>query len=115
MKKFRLKVCQALVSVCNRILPEGAEVTIPPIDGYTPSKVGMSLRYSAKTIQKLKADCNGSEKEARRFVIEDAKANISNSIYNAIMQKGLIKYKVSYPQKGEINVSGELKVYIPKE
>lgn len=115
MRKVRLFICRFLVKVCNWILPEQVDVIIPQIDGYTASKVGMTLRYSADFIQKLRADFKGSEKDARAYVINDAKLNISNSIYNALVEKKLIKFKVSYPQKGEINVSGELKVYVPKE
>lgn len=115
MRKFRMSICRALVKVCNWLLPEGAEAVIPPIDGYTPSKVGMTLRYSADMISKLTADMKGNNREARKFVIDDAKTNIATSIFNALVEKKMIQYKVSYPQKGEIQVSGELKVYVPKE
>ena len=56
MKKVRFFICRQLVKLCNAILPEGANVTIPPIDGYTPSKVGMSLLYTDDMIKKLTAD-----------------------------------------------------------
>jgi hypothetical protein len=115
MKKVRLFICRTLVKVCNWILPEGAEAVIPPIEGYTPSKVGMSLRYTDNVITKLTDDMEGNNKKARQFVIDDAKSNISNSIFNALVEKKMIQFKVSYPKKGEINVSGELKVYVPKE
>jgi hypothetical protein len=115
MRKIRMCICRMLIKVCNWILPKTEDATIPPVDGYKASKVGMSLRYNDSLIQKLKADMNGNEREARRFVIDDAKKNISASIYNAIVQQKLIQFKVSYPKKGEINVSGELKVYVPKE
>lgn len=115
MKKIRLFICRILVKFCNWILPEAAEVVIPNINGYKPSKVGMTLRYSADMIQKLRSDFKGSEKDARMYVINDAKQNISNSIYNALVKNKLIKFRVSYPQKGEISVSGELKVYVPNE
>ena len=108
-------ICRMLVKFCNWILPESAEVVIPQIDGYTASKVGMNLRYSDDMIQKLTNDMKGNKKEARAFVIEDAKSNIATSIFNALVKNKMIQYKVSYPQKGEINVSGELKVYVPKE
>lgn len=115
MKKVRFFICRQLVKLCNAILPEGANVTIPPIDGYTPSKVGMSLLYTDDMIKKLTADMKGSNKDARRYAIEDAKTNITNSIYNAVVEKKMIDFKVSFPKKGEINVSGELKVYVPNE
>lgn len=108
-------ICRMLIKVCNWILPNTEDATIPPVDGYKASKVGMSLRYGDDLIQKLKTDMKGNEKEARRFVIDDAKKNITSSIYNAIVQQKLIQFKVSYPKKGEINVTGELKVYVPKE
>ena len=112
---MRIFICKLLVKICNWILPESAEVVIPPIDGYTPSKVGLSLKYSDDLIKNLTKDMQGSNKEARRYVIEDAKKNICNSIFNALVTKNLIKFKVSFPKKGEINVSGELKVYVPNE
>lgn len=115
MKKVRYFICKVLVKVCNWICPKEAKVSIPPIDGYVASKVGMSLVYTANTIQKVRADFEGDEKKARRYVIDDARQNISSSIYNALVEKGLITFKVSYPQKGEIKVTGELKVYVPKE
>lgn len=115
MKKVRYIICKVLVKICNWICPKGAEVVIPPIDGYVASKVGMSLVYTEGTLKKLKDDFRGNEKEARRYAIDDAKRNISASIYNALVEKKLITFKVSYPQKGEIKVTGELKVYVPKE
>lgn len=115
MKKARLFICRILVKFCNWILPEASEVVIPNIDGYTPSKVGMTLRYTDSMIQKLTDDMQGNKTKARKFVVDDAKANITNSIFNALVEKKMIKFRVSYPQKGEINVSGELKVYVPKE
>lgn len=115
MKKVRFFICKLLVKLCNFILPEGAEVTIPPIDGYTPSKVGMSLIYTDEMIKNLTADMKGSNRDARRYAIEDAKSNITNSIFNAVVSKKLIQFKVSFPKKGEIKVSGELKVYIPND
>lgn len=104
-----------LIKICNCILPKNEGATIPPIDGYKASKIGMHLRYPEDLIQNLKSDMKGNEREARRFVIEDAKKNITASIYNAIIQQKLIQFKVSYPKKGEINVRGELKVYVPNE
>lgn len=115
MKKVRYFICKFLVRICNWICPKGAEVTIPPIDGYVASKVGMRLVYTDNMIKRLTADFAGNEKEARRYAIDDAKRNISASVYNAIVEKGLVKFKVSYPKKGEIHVRGELKVYVPKE
>lgn len=115
MRKVRLFICRILVKICNWILPESAEAVIPQIDVYTASKVGMTLRYSDDMIKKLTADMKGSNKEARKFVIEDAKTNITNSIFNAIVKKKMVAFKVSFPKKGEIQVSGELKVYIPNE
>lgn len=105
-------ICRVLVKFCNWILPESAEVVIPQIDGYTASKVGMNLRYTDDMIKKLTNDMKGNKKEARAYVIEDAKNNIATSIFNALVKNKMIQYKVSYPQKGEINVSGELKVYV---
>ena len=115
MKKLRIFVCEVLVKLCNAILPEGAEVKIPNVEGYTASKVGMTLRYSEEMIKRLTADMEGSAKEARAYAIEDAKLNIATSIFNALVERKLIRYKVSFPKKGEINVTGELKVYIPNE
>lgn len=115
MKKVRYFICKVLVKICNWICPKGAEAVIPPIDGYVASKVGMGLIYTENTLRKLKDDFKGNEKEARRYAIDDAKRNISTSIYNALVEKDMIKFKVSFPKKGEIKVTGELKVYVPKE
>lgn len=115
MKKVRYFIVKCLAGICNRICPKGAEVTIPPIDGYVASKVGMSLVYTDNMIKRLTADFEGNEREARRYAVEDAKRNITTAIYNAVVKEGYIKFNVSYPKKGEINISGELKVYVPKK
>lgn len=113
--KVRLFICEMLVKLCNWILPEAAEVVIPNIRGYKASKVGMTLRYTDDIIQKLTNEMKGNKKEARRYIVDEAKTNITNAIFNAVVKEKLIKFNVSYPQKGEISVSGELKVYVPNE
>ena len=62
----------------------------------------------------MKLDEGWSNRKADEMLIKEIKKDVRQTIIDSIDKNGLIEYSVE-KKKGEIAVTGEIKVYVKKE
>lgn len=86
------------------------------VEEYEARKVGLVYVITKKDIKdfRFKDGARMSLREGKRGIIRDIKKNIRKHIIGRIDANKLIEYDIK-EENGGYRVSGELKVYIPKQ
>lgn len=97
--------------LCQEIRVENARV----VENYEAKKIGVTYVVPKKDIKECR--CNDGKRvslrEVKRCMVRDVCKKIRLGIIGAIDTKRLIEYSV-HEKNGELEISGELKVYVPK-
>lgn len=112
MKK---RFAQWLVLAAKLLYPEIRVKNAHVVEDYEAKKIGITYVVSKKEIK----ECRNNEgtrvslREIKRNITRDVCKKIRLNIIGAIDRKRLIEYYVR-EENGNLEISGELKVYVPK-
>lgn len=115
---MRKRISKWLVGLANKINLQEQVCSIERVEHYEAKKLGICLGCTKKEIKdyrkKMKLDEGWSNRKADEMLIKEIKKDVRQTIIHSIDKNGLIEYSVE-KEKGEIAVTGEIKVYVKKE
>lgn len=113
---MRKRLAKWFLLVAKRLDPSTHIEDAQYVEGYDARKLGLSYLITKKDIKnyRFKDGARMSLREGRRRIINDARKSIRAHIIEGISAYRLIDYSIKEDEDG-ILVSGELRVYVPKE
>lgn len=113
MKK---RLAKWFLLVAKRLDPQTHVINDKAIEDYVANKVGLAYVVTKKDIKEFRYKDGGkmSLREGERGIVKEVKSEISKRIFDSIIENGLIEFDTKR-EDGGFRISGELKVYVPKE
>lgn len=113
MKK---RLAKWFLLVAKRLDPETHIENAQVIEDYDAKKVGLTYVITKKDIKdfRFKDGARMSMRESKQYIVKDTREKIRQHIICFIDSMRLIEYDIR-EENGEYRISGELKVYVPKQ
>ncbi len=115
-KNMKKRLAQWFLLVAKRLDPQIQIEKAQIVENYEAQKVGLVYVVTKKDIKdfRFKDGARMSLREGERGIISDVKKNIRKHIIGCIDAHKLIEYDIK-EENGGYRISGELKVYIPRQ
>ena len=112
MKK---RLARWFLLVAKRLDPDTHIENAQVVEDYDAKKVGLTYVITKKDIKdfRYKDGARMSQRDGKRCVINDARKKIRSHIIGCVDANHLIEYDIK-EENGGYRISGELKVYVPK-